>query len=76
MVLKGTGHEPVSERPADASTPEGRVRPGGCERTRLWAGGRVPVRFERTGGWIEGAMRQTTVTPLPSSTRPITAASV
>ena len=53
-LLKETGHKPVSGRPLDASTSEGRVRTGGCERTRLRAGGRVPVRFERTGGCIEG----------------------
>ena len=52
-LLKETGHKPVSGRPLDASTSEGRVRTGGCERTRLRAGGRVPVRFERTGGWVE-----------------------
>ena len=53
MLLEGTGHKPVSVPALEVSTPEGRACPGGCERTRLRAGGRVPVRFERTGGWVE-----------------------
>ena len=52
VLLKETGHKPVSVRSLEASTPEGRGRPGGCERTRQGAGGRVPVCFAQTGGFI------------------------
>ena len=44
-MLKETAFKAVSGRFIEASTPEGRVRTGGCESARLRAGGRVPVRF-------------------------------
>ena len=46
-MLEETGHEPVSVRSIEAGTPEGRARPGG----------RVPVRFGRTGETFRGSHR-------------------
>ena len=54
-MLKETAFKAVSGQFIEASTPDGRVSTGGRERTRQGAGGRVPVRFERTGGCIEGS---------------------